>query len=104
MKHLYRVAVALVFAIFLSAALVGAARAEKLPDVVVEENVRAALTTAEGLDIDNLEIQTADGRVTLRGFVPSLAQKELAARVAAEAAGVGEVENELRVTSITEDF
>jgi osmotically-inducible protein OsmY len=75
-----------------------------VPDNVIEQAVRTALVTADSLDIDHLEVHSIDAHVTLRGYVPSLRQKQEAERIAGGVTGVSAVKDDLEVTKIEDHF
>jgi len=65
-------------------------------DVVLTGKVKNALITSK-VDARSLNVDTANGAVTLKGSVPTAAQKSLAEKVAKQVAGVKSVKNELAV-------
>jgi hyperosmotically inducible protein len=76
--------------------------ATAVDNVTVTAKVKNALSITKDLDTSHLEVHTtAGGTVTLRGTVPTTAQKELAAKMAAHIDGVKEVRNELKVAQVT---
>jgi len=68
-----------------------------LQGLALSARVRAALRADEHTDGVDITIDSADGRVTLRGIVADEAEKAAAVRVAAAVAGVQSVDNQLRV-------
>jgi len=68
-----------------------------LRGLALSAHVRAALRADEHTDGVDITIDSADGRVTLRGIVADEAEKAAAARVAAAVAGVQSVDDQLRV-------
>ena len=68
-----------------------------LQGLALSARVRAALRADEHTDGVDITLDSADGRVTLRGIVADEAEKAAAARVAATVAGVQSVDNQLRV-------
>lgn len=68
-----------------------------LQGLALSARVRAALRADEHTDGVDITLDSADGRVTLRGIVADEAEKAAAARVAAAVAGVQSVDNQLRV-------
>ena len=68
-----------------------------LQGLALSARVRAALRDDEHTDGVDITIDSADGRVTLRGIVADEAEKAAAVRVAAAVAGVQSVDNQLRV-------
>lgn len=61
----------------------------------LQENVRAALFRAPGVDASTIDVRVTGNRVTLRGTVPTAQQRQYAVQVAASVAGVGSVRNDL---------
>jgi len=68
-----------------------------LQGLALSARVRAALRADEHTDGVDITIDSADGRVTLRGIVADEAEKAAAVRVAAAVAGVQSVDSQLRV-------
>jgi cytidylate kinase len=68
-----------------------------LQGLALSARVRAALRANEHTDGVDVTIDSADGRVTLRGIVADEAEKAAAASVAAAVAGVQSVDDQLRV-------
>ena len=58
-----------------------------------------ALEAEPSLDYSGLAVSVTDGVVTLRGSVKTARERDLAAKIAAECAGIAEVKNQLRVKS-----
>jgi len=73
------------------------ATAKSVADLAHETQIYALFATQDQLRPLGLTVDVDEGRVTLRGSVPSAADRELAGRVAASAAGVGAVDNRLEV-------
>ncbi|HXT51094.1 MAG TPA: BON domain-containing protein [Thermoanaerobaculia bacterium] len=71
-------------------------RGYKRPDVRVEEEVVQRLEDAEWIDATDVEVEVADGVVTLAGEVETRAERRAAEDLAAEVAGVVDVINRLR--------
>jgi hypothetical protein len=71
-------------------------RGYKRADVRVEEEVVQRLEDAEWIDATDVEVEVADGVVTLAGEVETRAERRAAEDVAAEVAGVVDVINRLR--------
>ena len=67
-----------------------------VPDVKLR--IETALKRAAEVDADKIEIETHDGRITLRGKVRSWAAREEAERAAWSAPGVTAVDDELAVS------
>lgn len=71
-------------------------RGYKRPDVRIEEEVVQQLEDAEWIDASDLEVEVADGVVTLSGEVETRAERRAAEDVAAEVAGVVDVINRIQ--------
>lgn len=65
-------------------------------DVVLTGKVKNALIVSK-VDTGNLNVDTANGVVTLKGSVPTAAQKATAEKVAKQVEGVTSVKNSLTV-------
>lgn len=59
--------------------------------------VKTALSTRKGLDTSDINVETNNGVVTLKGDVPSREQAETAEKVALGTTGVQAVDNQLMV-------
>jgi hyperosmotically inducible periplasmic protein len=70
--------------------------AEVGDDVVMTGKVKNALITSK-VDTRNLNVDTKEGAVILRGSVPTASQKTLAEKVAKQVSGVKSVKNALTV-------
>ena len=70
---------------------------EKVDDVRVVAQVRAALMVNRNLDSSEIEVMSRGGVVTLSGIVRSGAEKDLAQKVTEDCRGVKGVVNELRI-------
>jgi len=68
----------------------------KRPDVRIEEEVVQRLEDAEWVDATDVEVEVADGVVTLSGEVQTRAERRAAEDLAAEVASVVDVINRLR--------
>ncbi len=77
---------------------------ENQADVSLTAKIRQQVLEVKDLSIDarNAKIITADGKVTLRGPVKSMEEKETLARIARGVAGEGNVDNQLEVAPSTE--
>jgi hypothetical protein len=69
------------------------------PDESLEQQVLVALEAEPSLDYSGLAVSVSDGIVTLGGSVKTARERDLAAKVAAECAGIEDVKNQLRVKS-----
>jgi hyperosmotically inducible protein len=70
---------------------------EKVDDVRVAVQVRAALMVNRNIDSSEIEISSRNGIVTLTGIVHNGAEKDLAQKVAEDCWGVKSVLNQLRI-------
>lgn len=75
-----------------------------LQGMALSARVRAALRSDESTQGVDVEIGAAGNRVTLNGIVVSAGERDAAARVAAAVAGVGDVDNRLRVMAMPRIF
>jgi sporulation protein YlmC with PRC-barrel domain len=75
-------------------------QSESRKDLQVASGIRQALVKNDGLSRDarNIKVITGNGRVVLRGPVRSEREKDQIGRLAEQAAGTGNVENNLEVT------
>lgn len=69
-------------------------------DVVLTGKVKNALIVSK-VDTGNLNVDTVNGVVTLKGSVPTASQKATAERIAKEVEGVTSVKNSLTVAAKT---
>lgn len=77
---------------------------QALDNLALSAAVRAALKDHEATRDVNVEIESDSGKVTLRGIVLNDQERNEAARVASTAAGVGKVDNQLRLMTVTRRF
>lgn len=70
-----------------------------IDDATVHNNVRYMLATDADVDRGALEVEVRNGKVTLRGRVDTVEDKQIAGKLASMAEGVRDVINELHVTS-----
>ncbi|HEX9720348.1 MAG TPA: cytidylate kinase family protein [Ramlibacter sp.] len=75
-----------------------------LADLALSAAVRAALKENEPTRETNIEIESQGGKVMLRGIVLNAQERAEAARVAGTVAGVGDVDNQLRLMVISRRF
>ncbi len=75
-----------------------------LQGMALSARVRAALRADDHTNGVDITIDSADGRVALRGIVADEAEKAAAERVAAAVAGVHSVDNQLRVMARSKLF
>jgi cytidylate kinase len=75
-----------------------------LADLALSAAVRAALKNNEPTSEVNIDIQTKDGQVVLRGIVVNEKERDETVRVAGKVAGVGQIDNQLHLMAITRRF
>ncbi|MBE7367804.1 cytidylate kinase family protein [Ramlibacter pallidus] len=75
-----------------------------LAGLALSARVRAALKANEATQNVDVQVDAHEGRVTLSGIVVNDREKADTARVASTVAGVGKVENKLRLMAITRKF
>jgi osmotically-inducible protein OsmY len=76
---------------------VGETTGQVLEDTAIAAKVKAALHAEKDVKSRDIEVETFQGKVVIKGVVPDRAQAERAAKVAASVAGVKAVENRLSV-------
>lgn len=76
---------------------VGETTEQVLEDAAITAKVKAALHAEKDVKSRDIEVETFQGKVVIKGVVPDRAQAERAANVAAAVAGVKAVENRLSV-------
>lgn len=76
----------------------------RLQALALNARVRAALKANESTAGTNVDIDSAGGKVALAGMVLNDAERAEVERVATTIAGVGNVDNQLRVMAITRRF
>jgi hyperosmotically inducible periplasmic protein len=69
----------------------------KIADAEITTAVKTKLATVKGVIANDINVDTTDGVVTLKGSVPDAAQKAKAQEVARDTAGVKRVVNQLTV-------
>lgn len=72
---------------------------QTVDDAGVTAKVKAALLAESGVDGTKINVDTVNGRVTLKGEVPNKAQVDKAAQVARGIEGVKDVDNRLTATA-----
>jgi len=72
---------------------------QTVDDAGVTAKVKAALMSESGVDGGKINVDTFNGRVTLKGEVPNQGQVDKAGQVARGVEGVKDVDNRLSVTS-----
>jgi hyperosmotically inducible protein len=72
---------------------------QTVDDAGVTAKVKAALLAESGVDGMKINVDTFNGRVTLKGEVPNQGQIDRATQVAKGVEGVKEVDNRLTVSS-----
>ncbi len=75
-----------------------------LADLALSAAVRAALKNNEPTSEVNIDIQSKDGEVVLRGIVVNDKERDETVRVAGKVAGVGKIDNQLHLMAITRRF
>jgi hypothetical protein len=75
-----------------------------LADLALAAAVRGALKENEATRGVNIEIERRGGKLVLRGIVLNEMERDESARIAATVAGVGKVDNQLRLMAITRRF
>ena len=76
---------------------VGETTGQVLEDSAVTAKVKAALHAEKDVKSRDIDVETFQGKVVIKGAVPDRTQAELAAKVAASVEGVKAVENRLTV-------
>lgn len=76
----------------------------KLQSLALDSAVRAALKDNESTREVNIEVDSSGGKVVLQGIVLNETERTETARVASTVAGVGNVDNQLRIMAITRRF
>ena len=77
----------------------GAEAGDKVTDAVITTAVNGELAKDSSLSATKIDVDTASGRVALRGTVPSAAARDRATQLAAHVKGVRSVDNQLTVES-----
>lgn len=72
---------------------------QTVDDAGVTAKVKAALLAESGVDGTKINVDTFNGRVTLKGEVPSKAQVDKAAQIAKGVNGVKDVDNRLTASA-----
>ena len=70
---------------------------DKVTDAVITTSVNAELAKDDTLKATDIDVDTADGRVSLKGTAPSEQAKERATQLAQAVKGVTGVDNQLRI-------
>lgn len=76
---------------------VGETTGQVLEDSAVTAKVKAALHAEKDVKSRDIDVETFQGKVVIKGVVPNRAQADLAVKVAASVDGVKAVENRLKV-------
>jgi hyperosmotically inducible protein len=71
--------------------------AQVADDAIITGKVKAALVEVEGVKVSDVNVDTINGTVTLKGFVENVAQAEHAIQLAQTTEGVRGVSNQLVV-------
>ncbi|CAB3745480.1 hypothetical protein LMG24238_07616 [Paraburkholderia sediminicola] len=69
----------------------------------IHARVIAALHGTQGIDVENIQVRSFGGAVTLNGTVPSQIEMNKAGEVAAEVSGVTSVKNKLTIRESGDD-
>ena len=77
----------------------GAEAGEKAKDAVITTAVNAELAKDSSLSATKIDVDTAAGRVALRGTAPSASARDRATQLASNVKGVRSVDNQLTVES-----
>jgi len=77
----------------------GAEAGDKVTDAVITTTVNAEFAKDSGLSATKIDVDTASGRVALRGTAPSAAARDRATELAIRVKGVRSVDNRLTVES-----
>jgi osmotically-inducible protein OsmY len=86
----------------LQSAVAGAAQqSNQSSDLTITRNIRRALVKDKALSVEahNVTIITKDGKVTLKGRVESVSEKQTVESAANNVAGVGNVDDQLTTTN-----
>ncbi|MEJ6022821.1 cytidylate kinase family protein [Ramlibacter sp. PS4R-6] len=75
-----------------------------LEGLSLSARIRAALMATESTSETNVDIAAVDGKVTLNGLVVNDAERTETERIAKTVAGVGNVDNQLRVMTVSRRF
>lgn len=75
-----------------------------LADLALSAAVRAALKNNPSTSEVNVDIQSSNGLVTLRGIVVNEQERAQTARVAGAVVGVGKIDNQLHLMAVTRRF
>jgi cytidylate kinase len=75
-----------------------------LAGLALSAKVRAALKANDSTRHTDVQIEAKDGRVSLSGIVVNEQEKDEAERIASAVAGIGKVDNRLRLMAITRKF
>ena len=75
----------------------GEAASQAVGDAAITAKVKAALLAEKDVKSRDIDIETFQGKVVLKGKVPDQAQSQLALKVAQSVDGVKSVENRITV-------
>ena len=75
----------------------GRSTGDRLSDTEITTKIKAKITGDGDLSPFNINVDTKDGVVTLRGTVKSMESKQEAEKIARETSGVKKVDNMLQV-------
>ena len=76
---------------------VGEATGQAVSDAAITAKIKAALLAEKDVKSRDIDVETFQGKVVLKGTVPDRAQSQLAVKVAQSVDGVKSVENRITV-------
>lgn len=90
-----------VIAVIVGLSHIGFAMETKATDPMIKQAIQKTLIQADTMQKNEVQVDVSDGAVTLKGTVPSLAQKQRVAQHAKRTRGVRTVKNEITVKPTT---
>jgi hyperosmotically inducible protein len=97
MRHLRELVLIVCLLCIVPAAIAADGQSQAVTDSVLTAKVKSALTTGRGAAARNIQVETRDGVVQLRGVVDSEAERSAAVLRARSVPGVAEVRNDLSI-------